>query len=452
MSTALHPASPPGLNISDLQLKDHERDTGSSFLGSKFFWVVLLALLAGGAWWYQKNSGKLPDWNAAVVPEFETATVAPKDVEEVALELSGFIVPYRKVNVSPRIPGTVMKLTIDVGKTVKEGELLAQLDDVTYQADVQQAEAALKAARSRLDEIKSGALVEDIQQARIAVDGAKSKVDFIKKELARAESLRDSVSPAELDSLKSSLNDAEVNASSMDSKLQTLIKGVRAERRQAAEADVAQAEAVLSKAKYILDNTKIFAPLDGTVLEKNAQVGEILRPEVLSTSLCILADLTTLEVEVDVQERDLQKVEVGRVCRIIPDAYPDRKYEGKIDRIQPMVNRSRGVVRVTIRITEPDRYLLPDMNVRAIIENPPVADDVAETLWIPEAAVVKDGNDTVVFKLEQDQVRRHVIQAGPTENKKTQITSGLSAGDTVVLPGKQTLVDGQTIRAKTAKK
>lgn len=452
MSSAIHPATPPGVNIADLQLNDNERHTGSSFLGGRIFWVLLLALLAGGGWWYQKNQGKLPEWGTPAVTEFEVATVAPKEPEEIALELSGFIVPYRKVNVSPRIPGTVMKLTIDVGQTVKEGDLLAQLDDITYQADVQQAEAALKAARSRMDEIKAGALAEDIDQARLAVDGAKSKVQFIKKELARLESLAELALPAEIDSLKSSLNDAEVNASSMDNKLQQLIKGVRTERRQAAEADVAQAEAVLSKAKYILENTKIFAPLDGTVLEKNAQVGEILRPEVLSTSLCILADLTTLEVEVDVQERDLQKVEVGRVCRIIPDAYPDRKYEGKIDRIQPMVNRSRGVVRVTIRISEPDRYLLPDMNVRAIIENPPVTEDIAATIWIPDAAVVKEGEQTVVFKLEQEQVRRQVVQLGPNEGKKSQVVSGLTAGDTVVLPGKQSLIDGQTIRIKAPRK
>ncbi len=452
MSTALHTASSPGVNISDLQLKDHERNTGSSLFSGRIFWVLLIALLVGGAWWYQKNNGQLPDWGAGAVPEFDTATVSLKDTEDVALELSGFIVPYRKVNVSPRIPGTVMKLTIDVGQTVKEGELLAQLDDITYQADVLQADAALKAARSRLEEIKAGALVEEVEQARTAVDGAKSKVAFLRKEVARAESLTDSVSPAELDSMKSSLNDAEVNARGMEQKLQLLIKGVRVERRQAAEADIQQAEAVLAKAKYILDNTKIFAPLDGTVLEKNTQVGEILRPEVLSTSLCILADLSTLEVEVDVQERDLQKVEVGRICRIIPDAYTDRKYEGKIDRIQPMVNRSRGVVRVTIRITEPDRYLLPDMNVRAIIENPPVSDEVAETLWIPEAAVVKDGEQTVVFTLEQDQAQRKVVQLGATEGKKSQVTSGLKAGEIVVLPGKQTLIDGQTIRTKSAAK
>lgn len=420
-------------------------------MGSGLFWLVLLGLIGGGAWWYQNNAGAMPEWGAKLAPEFDTATVALKEHEDIALELAGFIVPYRKVNVSPRIPGTVMKLTIDVGKTVKEGELLAQLDDITYQADVQQAEAALLSARSRLEEIKAGALAEEIEQARTAVDGAKSKVEYLKKELARAESLKDSVSPAELDSLRSSLNDADVNAQGMDQKLRLLIKGVRAERRQVAEADIQQAEAVLSKAKYILDNTKIFAPLDGTVLEKNAQVGEILRPEVLSTSLCILADLTTLEVEVDVQERDLQKVEVGRACRIIPDAYPDRKYVGKIDRIQPMVNRSRGVVRVTIRITEPDRYLLPDMNVRAIIENPEVTAEVAETLWIPETAVVREGNQATVFVLEQDKVRRQVVKVGATEGKKTEVTSGLKAGEIVVLPGSRGLIDGQTIRTKAAK-
>lgn len=451
MATGTQPKS-TGLSISDLQLKEHERSGGSSMMSSGLLWVLVIGALVGGVWWYQKNPGAFAALGTNTAPEFDTAVVSKKEHVDVALELSGFIVPYRKVNVSPRIPGTVMKLTIDVGKTVKEGELLAQLDDITYQADVQQAEAALKSAKSRLEEIKAGALAEELDQARTAVEGAKSKVEFLKKELARAELLKDSVSPAELDSLRSSLNDADVNAKGMDQKLQLLIKGVRAERRQVAEADIQQAEAVLAKAKYILDNTKIFAPLDGTVLEKNTQVGEILRPEVLSTSLCILADLSTLEVEVDVQERDLQKVEVGRLCQIIPDAYPDKKYVGKIDRIQPMVNRARGVVRVTIRINEPDRYLLPDMNVRAVIENPEMSADAAETLWVADAAIVREKDEAAVFVLEQDRVRRRVVQLGATEGKQTEITSGVKQGDTVVLPNKQTLIDGQTIRTKSAKK
>ncbi len=451
MASGTHSNPTPGITISDLQLKDDERSNGSSLLSSGLFWLVLLGLIGGGAWWYQKSAGAMPEWGAKLSPELDTAVVAPKEHEDVALELSGFIVPYRKVNVSPRIPGTVMKLTIDVGKTVKEGDLLAQLDDITYQADVQQADAALKAARSRLEEIKSGALAEEIEQARTGVEGAKSKVEYLKKELARSESLKDSVSPAELDSLRSTLNDADVNARGLDQKLQLLIKGVRAERRQAAEAEIQQAEAVLTKAKYILENTKIFAPLDGTVLDKNAQVGEILRPEVLATSLCVLADLTILEVEVDVQERDLQKVEVGRPCHIVPDAYADRKYEGKIDRIQPMVNRARGVVRVTIRITEPDRYLLPDMNVRAIIDNPVETASAAETLWIPEAAVVKEADQSVVFVLDQEKVRRQVVTLGTTEAKKTEVKAGLKAGDVVVLPGNKSLTDGQTVHTKAGK-
>ncbi len=451
MASGTHSNPTPGISISDLQLKEHERNNGTSLFSSGLFWLLLIGGIGGGIWYYQKNAGAMPEWGSKLAPEFATATVAPKERDAVALELSGFIVPYRKVNVSPRIPGTVMKLTIDVGKLVKEGELLAQLDDITYQADVQQAEAALKAARSRLDEIKAGALLEEIEQARTSVDGAKSKVDFLKKEVARAESLTDSVSPAELDSMRSSLNDALVNHSSMDQKLRLLVKGVRVERKQAAEADVLQAEAVLIKAKYILENTKIFAPLDGTVLEKNTQVGEILRPEVLSTSLCILADLTTMEVEVDVQERDLQKVEVGRPCRIIPDAYADRKYEGKIDRIQPMVNRSRGVVRVTIRIAQPDRYLLPDMNVRAIIDNPTVSEEAAETLWIPDAAVVKNGEETAVFVLEKERARRQVVTLGASEGKQSEVTSGLKSGDVVLLPENKTLIDGQMVQTKTSK-
>ncbi len=440
----------PPRAISDLQLREVERSTSGGGFLRKVGWMLLFGLHGGGARWrWQNKPGGIP---ALAPTEFETANVIVRTPADQALELSGYIVPYRKVNVSPRIPGTVTQLTIDVGQLVKQGELLAQLDDASYVADLQQAEASLAAAISRHAELKSGAQPEEIEQARAALDTAHSKAELVAAELARAEQLGDSVTKAEYDQLRSAVRDAAANVRSFDQKLQLLTKGARIERLQAAEADIQQAQAVVAKAKYFLENTRISAPLDGTVLEKNAQVGEILRPEVLSTSLCILADLTILEVEIDVQERDLQKVEVGRGCEVVPDAYPDRQYRGKVERIQPTVNRQRGVVRVTLRITEPDRYLLPDMNVRATIDPPASALEEKETYWLPELAIRRDGEATSVFVVQDGMARQRAVTLGPAEGKLVQVLSGVASGESVVLgAGKLTIAEGQPIRRKGTK-
>jgi multidrug efflux pump subunit AcrA (membrane-fusion protein) len=438
-------------DISDLQLPDSEKlTTGGNSRFVRFLAVALPLLVAGGGYIaYLRN----PPWLQAVRgAEYDTATVISKGRDEVALELSGFVVPYRKVNISPRIPGTITQLPIDVGQKVKKGDLLAQLDDASYQADMQQAEAAVQVAQSALDEAENGAQPEEFEKARTALDAAKAKLAYATKEVERSKLLPDSTPAAEMDKLLSLQNDAQAQVTTLDQTLKLLEKGARPERLKGIEGQVKQAEALVAKAKYLLDNARITAPMDGTVLDKNAEVGEILRPEGLTTSLCILADLSVMEVEVDVQERDLHKIDVGRPCKIIPDAYSDREYLGKIDRIQPQVNRQRGVVRVTIRIDEPDDHLLSEMNVRALILNPPSDEPVAESLWIPEAAVTRRDGNAWVFVLQDDRAVRRDVELGDSEGKRTKVTSGLAKDDVVVLAGDKRLVDGQTIRLKKSAK
>lgn len=436
--------------IDSLRIPESERHTtgGNSRLLKFLFWLVLGILLVWGVIAWQRNPPWLQELRGA---DYDTASVIVKGREEVALELSGFVVPYHKVNISPRIPGMLTKLNIEVGQKVKKGDVLAQLDDSSYQADLQQAQAALQAAESRVEEMKSGAQPEELDQARAAVEAAEAKLKLVSGELDRAKQLEDSTTQSELDQLQSAKYDAEISVRTMKQKLQLLEKGPRAERIKAAQSEVTQAKALVAKANYFLDNTRIVAPLDGTVLEKAAEVGEILRPEVLSVSLCTIADLNTMEVEVDVQERDLQRVEIGRPCKIIPDAYSNREYAGKIDRVQPQVNRARGVVRVTIRITEPDSYLLPDMNVRALILNPPSDEPVTETLWISEGAVVREGERTSVFVLNGERARKQEVKLGETEGKRVLVLAGLNKEDVVVLPGGKRVVDGQIIRRKAKK-
>jgi multidrug efflux pump subunit AcrA (membrane-fusion protein) len=437
--------------ISDLQLPDSEKITSGG--NSRFVRFVLVAgalFLAGGSYvaWLRN-----PPWLQAVRgAEYDIAPVVVKGHDDVALELSGFVVPYRKVNMSPRIPGTITQLPIDVGQKVKKGDLLAQLDDASYQADMEQAVAGLQAAQSTLDEAKNGAQPEELEQARTTLSAAKLKLALLTKEVERARKLPDSTSPTQMDQLLSTQNDAQAQVTTLGLKLKLLEDGPRPETIKRIESQVASAEALVKKARYFLDNARITAPLDGTVLEKNAEVGEILRPEGLTTSLCILADLSVMEVEVDVQERDLQKIDIGRACTIIPDAYANREYHGKIDRIQPQVNRQRGVVRVTIRIDEPDEKLLPEMNVRAMILNPASDEPVAETLWIPDAAVTRRDGETWVYVLEDDRAIRRDVELGDMQGRRVQAKSGLTKDDQVVLAGDMRLVDGQTIRRKKAAK
>jgi RND family efflux transporter MFP subunit len=218
--------------------------------------------------------------------------------------------------------------------------------------------------------------------------------------------------------------------------------GPRAERIRVAESEVAQSKAMVAKAKGNLDHATLTAPISGIVLERHGEVGENIRPDALASGVYVLADLSRLEVQVDVEEQSLGKLKVGQPCRIIPDAYSDKTYAAKISRWQPQVNRARAVVRVILTITEPDDLLLAEMNCRAVIlasaETPE-----PETYWIPTSASLTEEGQTKVFVIEENAARARTVTLGTIKDNHVQVLSGLSKTDRVVLPGENPPVDGQ---------
>jgi len=349
------------------------------------------------------------------------------------------------VSVSPRVPGLLVEVNFQEGDKVEAQQVLAKLDEDTFQADYDQAAAALLAAESRYLEMKNGLLPEEVDQAETAVAQAKEKLLLLIKDLARMAKLRADVTEAEWDHLVSAKTDAEANVRVLEQKLQLMKKPHRAERLQAAEAEVLQAKALLEKAKTALDHATLRAPFAGIVLERRAEVGENVRPDAMATGLCVLADMSELEVRVDVEEQSLGKLYPGQPCRIIPDAFPDKTYSAKVSRWQLQVNRARAVVQVLLSIDEPDSQLLAEMNCRAVILASSEGDQ-PKTMWVPAVAVIPDGDETVVYVVEEGTARRRTVKTGETREKDLQIVEGLSPTDVLVLPGKTPITEGEPIR------
>jgi len=144
-------------------------------------------------------------------------------------------------------------------------------------------------------------------------------------------------------------------------------EGPRAERIEAARASVQQAQAELSKAQWKLDNCSIKAPISGTILKKNAEEGNLVNPIAFngSYSICDIADLSDLEVDLNIQERDVSRVFVGQHCKVRCEAYPNRTYEAVVSRLMPIADRAKGAVPVRVKVTVPAEeegiYLKPEM-------------------------------------------------------------------------------------------
>lgn len=433
--------------LRSLEIKGKDRQRRDARRHSPYRWWLLIGLLTaagltGAAFYWSRLSTR---WVEAEVVQ---AVVRPP--RDVALDLAAMIEPRSRVKIGPRVPGTIVEFPVQEGTRLKKGDLVARIDDVSFLADQKDAQAALDVARSRLQELENGALEDEIEQLRAQRDEARALLALATKEYGRALALKETsaIPENEMDARIANHEQARAQLRSIEHQLALMEQGPRAERVAIARAEVERAQALLDKATYFLENTRIVAPVDCTVLEKHVEIGEIVRPEVLLTSLCVLADLKQMDALVDVQERDLHQIRIGQPCVIIPDAYRDRRYSGAVDRIHPQINVQRGVAKIRVRIDDLDDYLLPNMNCRVLFYAHEFQDseEGGSGVWVPAAAVGGEPDAQFVFVLDSGRARWRSVQTDRTAGRFVAITSGVSTGETVILPGKDILSEGQRVR------
>jgi HlyD family secretion protein len=350
-------------------------------------WLVALGLIAAvgfGVYVYQPQVFKSlfaakgePEKSAksATKPVASSPVAAPlpavqaADSGNIVLESKGYIIPTRQILVSPKISGMIVELNIIEGQRVKEGEALAKLEDTDYLADRDRAKEMLESARRSLEELRRGFRPEEIEQSKAELAETQFQLDRYQADYQRNAELlrRKMVSQEVYDSAYSQYMATKRHADRLMFALKLMEAGPRIERKQVAEAQVRQAEAELRKAEWRLSNCTIVAPISGTILKKNAEKGNIVNPIAFngSFSLCELANLADLEVELLIQERDISKVFKGQECKIRAEAYPEREYKGYVSRLMPIADRAKGAIPVRVKISIPADeegvYLKPEM-------------------------------------------------------------------------------------------
>ena len=380
--------------VRELQLSNRLDGMKTAKGGSSTAWLPwMLCILLGLAWagvgirWYKGNgtstgnpassSPAVGDGATKIRPaKDQTATVA---AGEIVLESKGYLIPSHSIPISPiDVAGRVIELFIEEGKTFKKGQILAIIDSTRYQADVDESIAQVAAAKARSDELESSWNL-DILQSEYELAEAKALMAeaTIVYETAKA-SPRGTVAKQEVDQTKKKLDAASERVKIMETKL-SIIKGEpRKQKNYAVQRDLMAAEARYNRTKWSLDNCTIKAPVTGVILTKKAEKDSLINPVVggVSTSLCEIADLSMIEVDLEIQERDIAKIQVGMTCKIRPDAYSERVYDGFVDRMMPIANRARGIIPVRVRVVVPadeeqGRYLKPEMGVAVTFFNSP---------------------------------------------------------------------------------
>jgi HlyD family secretion protein len=316
----------------------------------------------------------------------------------VVVAQKGVLIPTQQIAVSPiEVQGRLVELNVVEGKLFKKGDILAKIDDVSYRAQFAESEAMtagtkmrLEMARQRLAELdpKSVRPVE-LEQAKAQLDETKAAQQRAKEELDRLTTVVKSggggLSTRELQQAEADVRTADARVSQMQSALTILTEGPRKERLRAAEAEILAAEADyrasqarLTQAKWRLDNCVITAPIDGTVLSKKAELGNLVNPlafAATSGSVCDIANLAEMEVDMDIPERDIEKVFPGQRAKVVPDAFKTREYAAVVDRIMPIADDSKSVIKIRVKVMlppgeVPGTFLKPKMSVVASLFAP----------------------------------------------------------------------------------
>ena len=315
------------------------------------------------------TQGKSPDKLASLNSEPPAALADSNATTGPVVESKGYIIPEQQILVSPQVSGRVIELNFEAGQIIERGFVLAVLDSTEYQAEFERVSAMLEAAKENLAELREGSRPDEIKQVKADHAESQTNLEQAERDYKRKKELLENGfgNKQDFETAESQFQMLKKRVDKLAATAQLMVDGPRQERKRASEAQVRQAEAELRRAKWRLDNCIIVAPISGTVLKKNAELGNLVNPVAFngSFSLCDMADLSKLEVELSIQEREIAKVKKGQRCRVQPEAYMDRYYEGVVSRLMPIADRAKGAIPVRVRLKVPadeeGLYLKPEM-------------------------------------------------------------------------------------------
>jgi len=375
--------------------------------------VACLAVAALGAWLLLQAPHFEVEAAVAVAPSGAGGSTA-------ILQATGYVTARREATVSAQITGALTSVLIEEGEHVKAGQVLAQLDDSAQRASLAQAQAQVAAARALLAQVQA-----QLEQARR--DNQRNQ-DLIDRKLVSQQALETS-----------------------QTQVATLSAQVDSQRKQ-----VELADATLRGAQVQLDYTTVRAPFTGVIIAKAAQAGEIISPisaggGFTRTGVGTIVDMDSLEIEVDVNEAYINRVQPGQSAQAVLDAYPDWTIPAHVIAIIPTADRSKATVKVRIAIEQKDPRILPDMGVRvSFLEQSAAANSgrvptaAPSGVLVPASAIVERDGHSVVFAIDGTHARARAVTAGQNVGD-LRLIEGIDAGTHLVRSPPPPLNDGAAI-------
>ncbi|MDB6064060.1 MAG: mdtA 2 [Pedosphaera sp.] len=395
------------------ELKIERKDSGVR-RSNRWLWPVVVLLLilviVAGAWFTRSK--------AIEVTTAPVRAMAGGTAERTVLNASGYVTARRKATISAKITGKVMEVLVEEGMRVKAGQVLARLDDSNTKTSLDVAESQLDSARLTLDETRALLKQADNEFQR-ATELAKQKI-----------------------ASQSDLDKAESDAVSIRARL------ARQER------DVTVAERQVTLWKQQMDDTIIRAPFDGVVTTKDAQPGEMISPVSAGggftrTGVCTIVDMESLEVEIDVNESYINRVEASQPAEATLDAYSTWKIPCKVIAIIPTADRQKSTVKVRVGFDKLDPRILPEMGVKVAFREAGASTmTAARTMLVSKTAIQQQGGRDVVMVVQNGVVERRAVTVSGSDGDAVIISAGVADGERVVVDGPKDLAEGATVKEK----
>ena len=372
--------------------------------------VLMVAILGWAGYAFATRKG---------VPEVKTFTVVEPASggagSQTVLNASGYVTARRQATVSSKITGQVIEVLFDEGQTVQTGQVLAKVDPSNIKTSLEHAKALLSVSQT-------------------AVAETKTQFEQAKRDLKRTSDLFEHKI-----STQSELDKAQSDADALHARLE----------RQQAEISVAEREVATWEQQ--LDDTVIRAPFPGVIVSKSAQPGEIISPMSAGggftrTGIGTIVDMASLEIEVDVNENYINRVEPGQVVDAVLDAYPDWHIPCKVIAIIPTADRQKATVKVRIGFDKLDKRILPDMGVKVSFQQNANSAAQVGGITVPKNALRKDGQQDIVFVVADNRLERRAVRTGAMHGDDVTVLSNLKSGEKVVVEGPENLKAGERVK------
>jgi RND family efflux transporter MFP subunit len=379
-------------------------------------WLVLFVIVgvtALGAFRYASRPRPL---------EVETTAVTARaaGAQAAVLNASGYVTARRRATVSSKITGKVVEMNVEEGMAIREGQVLARLDDVQFRAALALAEAQVEATRRSVRESEVR-----LEEARLSLSRtSRLVVDKL-------------VTAAEMDTAQAQVD--------------SLIARIDASREQ-----VRVAERQVDVERSNLDNTVVRAPFAGVAISKDAQPGEMVSPNSAGggftrTGICTIVDMRSLEIEVDVNESYINRVHDGQPVEAVLNAYPDWQIPAKVITTVPTADRQKATVLVRIGFEALDPRILPDMGVKVtFLKEADLAAPASArpTVLVPKSAIRTENNQTYAFVVANGVVDRRAVKVGGVDGDRLEVLAGVNSGERVIVSPPAGLAPGAMVVTK----